>query len=92
MPKQTHVRILAALANRNRLSILACLRTGKKNVTELMRSTGLAQSTVSHSLCRLSSSGLISSTPQSKFRYYSISAPVITPLLDVLRKHAPDTP
>lgn len=82
------LRILNALANQNRLNILACLRSGKMNVTELMESTGLNQSTVSHSLYRLSASGLISSVPQNRFRYYEISDPVVPALLDVLDTRA----
>lgn len=80
------LQILNALANQNRLDILACLRAGKQNVTELMKSTGLNQSTVSHSLYRLSASGLISSVPQNRFRYYEISNPIVPVLLDVLQK------
>ena len=81
------LQILNALANQNRLDILACLRSGKKNVTELMESTRLSQSTVSHSLYRLSASGLISSVPQNRFRYYEISNPIVPVLLDILEKH-----
>ena len=83
----TKMQILNAMANQNRLDILACLRQGKKNVTELMESTGLNQSTVSHSLYRLSASGLISSVPQNRFRYYEISNPIVPVLLDILEKH-----
>lgn len=82
------LRILNALANQNRLKILACLREGRRNVTELMESTGLNQSTVSHSLYRLSASGLIASVPQNRFRYYEISNPIVPILLDVLEKHS----
>jgi len=83
------LQILNALANQNRLDILACLRAGKKNVTEMMESTGLNQSTVSHSLYRLSASGLISSVPQNRFRYYEISNPIVSTLLDILDTHSP---
>lgn len=88
MAGTARVKILEALSNQNRLDILTCLRGGKMNVTELIQSTGLSQSLVSHSLYRLSASGLISSTPQSRFRYYSISNPIVPPILDLLQKHS----
>lgn len=81
------IRILNALANQNRLNILTCLLSGKKNVSELMESTGLSQSTVSHCLYRLTSTGLIDSVAQSRFRYYAICAPVVPKLLGVLDAH-----
>ncbi len=82
----SHVDVLAALANQNRLDILNQLRGGTKNVTELAEATGLNQSTISHSLQRLSISGLITGTQQNRFRYYKISAPVISALLKALEK------
>ena len=87
MEKTVKVKILGALANQNRLDILTCLCDGQKNVTQIIKSTGLSQSAVSHSLNRLSSSGLISSTPQNRYRYYAISAPIIPSIIDILEKH-----
>lgn len=87
MATSSFVKIFSALANQHRLDILICLRNGPKNVTELMESTKASQSTISHSLFKLSASGLITSTPKDRFRYYSISSSIVSPLLDVIDGH-----
>ena len=87
MNKAVQIKILGALANQNRLDILTCLCSGQKNVTEIIKSTGLSQSAVSHSLNKLSASGLISGTPQNRYRYYTISSPIIPSIIDILEKH-----
>lgn len=88
MDKLSLVILFGALANQNRLDILICLQKGQKNVSEIIKFTSLSQSTVSHSLFKLAASGLISSTQQNRFRYYTISSPIIPSILNILNSQS----
>lgn len=73
--------LLGALANSARLQLLEFLRSGEKNVTELVRGTGLGQSLVSHYLKILVKAGLVSSRTVGAFRIYALSQRTAVPLL-----------
>jgi PAS domain S-box-containing protein len=83
MPSRTtHRYNFGTLANQIRLDILRALRGGEKNVTELCRTLRFNQSTVSHNLKRLISSGFVRMRQDGSFRVYSLNAPVVVPFLD----------
>lgn len=80
MPDRT--RALAALCFRalgdeTRLRLLELLTTGEKSVGELMASTELGQSLVSHHLRTLREAGLVIDRREGRWVYYSIAGPAL---------------
>jgi ArsR family transcriptional regulator, virulence genes transcriptional regulator len=61
-----------AFANPVRIKLLCCLSKGNKNVAELMKNCGLAQSAVSQHLIKLKKANLVSDKRKGKFVYYSL--------------------
>lgn len=51
--------IISSFANTTRLKLLICLKSGSKNVTELIANCGLSQSAVSQHLEKLRVAGLV---------------------------------
>lgn len=64
--------IINAFGNPVRLKLLCCLSKGKKNVQELIDTCGLAQSAVSQHLTKLKEAGLVTSTQDGKYMYYTL--------------------
>ena len=60
------------LSELSRLQVLCSLKSGSKNVTEIMEETGLGQANVSKHLKILAQSGIVSRTPQGVSVYYEI--------------------
>ena len=58
------------LSELSRLQVLCSLKSGSKNVTEIMEETGLGQANVSKHLKILAQSGIVSRTPQGVSVYY----------------------
>jgi len=75
------------LANQNRLRIINALRKGEKNVTAIVRKTGLEQTCVSHCLARLERCGFVSSARKGKFKVYSLNTKTISPLMQLIDSH-----
>jgi PAS domain S-box-containing protein len=83
--------LFGALANPSRLQLLELLRQGEKNVSELVRNTGLGQSLVSHYLKVLSEAGLVSSRTVGSFRVYTLDQKTAEPLLQQIETLASAT-
>ena len=80
MERKAWKAFFGALANPARMQILDELRTGEKNVTQLIQATGLSQSLVSHNLKRLTDAGLVVSRSHGSFRLYQLNETVVEPL------------
>lgn len=60
------------LSELSRLQVLCSLKSGTKNVSEIMAETGLGQANVSKHLKILAQAGIVSRTPQGVSVYYEI--------------------
>ena len=65
-------KMLAALAEPNRIRIIECLRTGTKNVTELATALKVEIVNVSHHLGVLRDAGLVEDVKKGRFVNYSL--------------------
>lgn len=72
------------LSETSRLNIVCCLRTGAKNVTEIINKTGLGQANVSKHLKILAQAGVVSRTQKGINVYYQISNPFVFELCDLV--------
>jgi DNA-binding transcriptional ArsR family regulator len=72
------------LSEVSRLQVLSCLRSGSKNVTEIVEATGLNQANVSKHLKILMQAGMVSRHPQGVSVFYEISDPLIFELCEVV--------
>lgn len=72
------------LSERSRLQVLCSLRSGSKNVTEIMEDTGLGQANVSKHLKILAQAGIVSRRPQGVSVYYEIAEPFIFELCELV--------
>jgi len=75
------------LVSEPRLKIINLLMNGKKNVSEIMKEMDMNQTTVSHDLARLKQCGFVNSEIDKKYRYYSLNAETIKPLINLIEKH-----
>lgn len=82
-----YAKFFDTLSNQNRLHILNTLRTGSKNVSEIITATGLEQTAISHSLKRLEETGFVQVTRKGKYRIYDLNHNTIEPLLKLIDKH-----
>ena len=72
------------LSELSRLQVLCSLKSGSKNVTEIMEDKGLGQANVSKHLKILAQSGIVSRTPQGVSVYYEIVEPFIFDLCELV--------
>lgn len=72
------------LSESSRLQILCALKTGTKNVTEIIQLTGLGQANVSKHLKILAQSGIVSRQPKGISVYYEIANPFIFELCELV--------
>ncbi|GBO54637.1 transcriptional regulator [Pseudanabaena sp. lw0831] len=72
------------LSELSRLQVLCSLKSGSKNVTEIMEETGLGQANVSKHLKILAQAGIVSRTPQGVSVYYAIVEPFIFDLCELV--------
>ncbi len=72
------------LSELSRLQVLCSLKSGSKNVTEIMEDTGLGQANVSKHLKILAQAGIVSRTPQGVSIYYKIVEPFIFDLCELV--------
>jgi DNA-binding transcriptional ArsR family regulator len=72
------------LSELSRLQVLCSLKSGSKNVTEIMEETGLGQANVSKHLKILAQAGIVSRTPQGVSVYYEIAEPFIFDLCELV--------
>lgn len=75
------------LTNENRFSIVNLLLDGPKTVTQISKSLGMNQTTVSHNLKRMLRCGFVTNSTEGKFRIYSINKETIAPLIKLMNKH-----
>ena len=75
------------LVSEPRLKIINLLRTGKKNVSEIMGALDMDQTAVSHNLARLKQCGFVKSEIDGKYRYYKINEETIKPIMHLIEKH-----
>jgi DNA-binding transcriptional ArsR family regulator len=72
------------LSEVSRLQILCCLKSGSKNVTEIIDATGLGQANVSKHLKLLTQLGMVNRQPQGVSVYYEITDPSIFKICDIV--------
>ena len=75
------------LSEVSRIQVLCCLKLGDKNVTEIIKATGLGQANVSKHLKVLSQAGIVTRHPQGTSVFYSISDPIIFNLCELVCDH-----
>lgn len=78
---------LKGLANPDRLLILCQLSEGEKNVTALIKATGIAQTSMSQHLNKLKEERIVSYRREHRTLYYSISHDAVRDVMAVLYKH-----
>ncbi len=72
------------LSEVSRLHVLNCLRSGPRNVTEIVEATGLGQANVSKHLKVLTQAGIVNRNPMGVSVYYEIVDPVIFNLCEIV--------
>ncbi|MGB3262559.1 MAG: metalloregulator ArsR/SmtB family transcription factor [Microcoleus sp.] len=72
------------LSEVSRLQVLCCLKSGSKNVTEIIEATGLGQANVSKHLKVLSQAGMVTRQPQGISVFYEIADPIIFDLCELV--------
>lgn len=86
---------LTALANPNRLSIIAHLSNGEMTVGTLADAIGLGQSALSQHLLKMKISGLVQARKKGQLRYYSLTEALANSLIgssivsELMRKSEP---
>lgn len=72
------------LSEVSRLQVLCALKSGEKNVTEIMTATALGQANVSKHLKILTQAGLVVRQPRGVNVYYSVADPKLFDLCEVV--------
>ncbi|MGD1953193.1 MAG: ArsR/SmtB family transcription factor [Leptolyngbyaceae cyanobacterium] len=72
------------LSEVSRLQIVCALKSGAKNVTEIIEITGLGQANVSKHLKMLAQSGVVSRRQEGVCVYYQIANPFLFELCDLV--------
>jgi len=75
------------LVSESRLKIISLLRTGGKNVSEIMKELEMDQTAVSHDLARLRQCGFVNTIREGKFIYYSLNDKTINPIMKLIDEH-----
>jgi DNA-binding transcriptional ArsR family regulator len=75
---------LKVLSEVSRLQVLCSLKSGAKNVTEIMETTGLGQANVSKHLKILAQAGMVARRPEGVCVYYEICDPLIFELCELV--------
>jgi len=83
----------AVLADRARARILLALGDGRSlPASVLAAEAGVAASTASEHLARLTAAGLVTVTPRGRYRYYRLAGPEVGELIETLARLAPAAP
>ncbi|MBE9019379.1 helix-turn-helix transcriptional regulator [Chroococcidiopsidales cyanobacterium LEGE 13417] len=72
------------LSEVNRLQVLCSLKSGAKNVTEIIAATGLGQANVSKQLKMLTQAGMVVRRPKGISVFYEISDPIVFELCEIV--------
>ena len=81
IPLALRAKLFRGLSDGSRLSILDALRTGRRNVGDIVDATGLSQSNVSNHLACLLDCGLVTREQRGRFMLYSLSDVRVAELL-----------
>lgn len=77
---------LKSISHPGRLMILCHLVEGEKHVTELIKLTGMLQTTMSQNLSKLRAANLIDFRRDHRILYYSIQDPKVLKILSALKE------
>ncbi|HET9869122.1 MAG TPA: metalloregulator ArsR/SmtB family transcription factor [bacterium] len=77
---------IKAMAHPLRLSILALLQEGEKNVQDLTQALGAGQSNVSQHLAQMRARGLVTARREGNMVYYAVGHPKIARLMALMRE------
>ncbi len=80
-------RLLTALANEHRLTILCQLFEGERSLTSLAETVGLTQSALSQHLAKLRSAGVVVTRRDSRTIYYRLEGEVVISIMNTLAEH-----
>ena len=83
---ELHSRLCAALADPKRILILYALINGPMSVTEICKSLGAPQPTVSRHLKTLRERGLVEANRDAQSVFYSLTDTRVIQALDILRE------
>jgi len=72
------------LSEASRLQIVCCLKSGEKNVTQIIEATGLGQANVSKHLKILAQAGVVTRSQQGINVFYQISNPFVFELCELV--------
>jgi DNA-binding transcriptional ArsR family regulator len=72
------------LSELSRLRVLCALKSGTKNVSEIMTITGMGQANISKHLKMLAQAGIVKRQPQGVSAYYEIVDPLIFDLCELV--------
>lgn len=75
------------LVSEPRLKIINLLREGKKNVSQIVAELKSDQTSTSHDLARLKQCGFVNVETEGKYRYYTLNAKTIAPLMKLIEEH-----
>jgi len=87
MLSASHRQFLKTLGNPKRMELMLLLMKRPMTVTELMKRSGMEQSTVSHHLKRLKLCQFVKNKANGKARIYSVNEETIEPLFRLMNKH-----
>ena len=87
MLSDSHRQFLKTLGNPKRMELMLLLMKRPMTVTELMKRSGMEQSTVSHHLKRLKLCQFVKNKANGKARIYSVNEETIEPLFRLMNKH-----
>ena len=78
---------LKALADKNRLTLLSCLKNGEVCVCDFVEVLGISQPAVSQQLKKLKDAGIILERKEGTWKYYRLAdalSPVVQAVMDTL--------
>lgn len=81
LPVAEYFKVLSEVS---RLQVLCCLKTGAKNVTEIIAATELGQANVSKHLKILVQAGMVTRHPEGVNVYYQICDQIIFELCELV--------
>ncbi|MET0399583.1 MAG: metalloregulator ArsR/SmtB family transcription factor [Longimicrobiaceae bacterium] len=84
-------KLFRGFADPSRLSIMEALRDGARSVSEIVETTGLAQSNASNHLACLLDCGLVSREQRGRFVYYALGDARVDALLATADELLSDT-
>ncbi|MDE2128515.1 MAG: winged helix-turn-helix transcriptional regulator [Betaproteobacteria bacterium] len=80
----TAVRVLKAMAHRERLAILCLLMDGEMCVRDLEREVGMRQAALSQQLSRLRTENIVAAQRRGRFMLYRIKTPQVRTVVQAL--------